>query len=247
VSAEHGERLQKVLARAGVGSRRACDELIRAGRVTVNGHTAELGTRIVADRDRVEVDGVPVRLGPDLVYLALHKPPGVLTTARDTRGRRTVADLVPAEPRVFSVGRLDMDSTGLLLMTNDGEFANRVAHPRFGVAKTYVAEVRGNIGRGSVRKLKEGVALTDGRARAESVRVRASAQGKMLVELVVREGRNRLVRRMLDAIGVEVVSLVRTAIGPVRLGRLKAGEWRTLTRSEIQSLQAESGNRSDSA
>ncbi len=238
MSGEQGERLQKVLARAGVGSRRSCDDLIRAGRVTVNGRTAVLGTRIDADRDTVEVDGVPVALSPDLVYVALHKPAGVLTSARDARGRHTVAELVPAEPRLFPVGRLDMATTGLLLMTNDGEFANEVAHPRFRVAKTYVAEVRGKLSRGSVRRLKEGIELTDGIGRAESVRARASTKGKMLVEIVVREGRNRLVRRMLDAVGLEVSSLVRTAVGPVRLGRLKAGEWRMLTRSEIQSLRA---------
>lgn len=241
--AEQGERLQKVLARAGVGSRRACDDLVRAGRVHVNGRTAELGTRIVPERDVVEVDGVVVALSPDLVYLALHKPVGVLTTARDARGRRTVAELIPEEPRVFAVGRLDLDTSGLLLMTNDGDFANHVAHPRFGVAKTYVAEVRGDLSRRNVRRLKEGVALTDGTAHAESVRVRASTRGKALVELVVCEGRNRLVRRMLDAVGLDVVSLVRTAIGPVRLGRLKAGEWRKLTRAEIQALRAGSEER----
>ena len=238
MSNRQGERLQKVLARAGIGSRRACDDLIRAGRVAVNGRPAQLGMRVIPEQDAVEVDGVPVALSPDLVYLALHKPGGVLTTAHDARGRKTVTALIPAEPRVFPVGRLDKDTTGLLLMTNDGEFANEVAHPRYEVPKTYVAEVRGDVSRGIVRTLKEGVVLPDGRARAESVRLRASTGGKTLIELVVTEGRNRLVRRMLDAVGLEVVSLVRTAIGDVRLGRLKSGEWRTLTRPEIQSLRA---------
>jgi 23S rRNA pseudouridine2605 synthase len=239
VSAQQGERLQKVLARAGVGSRRACDDLIKAGRVTVNGRTAELGTRIDAERDGVTVDGVPVRLAADLVYLALHKPAGVLTSARDTRGRPTVAELVPGEPRVFPVGRLDMDTTGLLLLTNDGEFANHVAHPRYEVPKTYVAEVRGDVRRAVGRRLRAGVVLEDGPARAESVRVRAVSNKRALVELVVREGRNRLVRRMLEAVDLDVDSLVRTAVGPVRLGRLKPGDWRKLTRAEVQALRGE--------
>jgi 23S rRNA pseudouridine2605 synthase len=239
VTEAQGERLQKVLARAGVGSRRACDDLVRAGRVTVNGRTASLGTRVDPERDAVAVDGVPIRLGADLVYLALHKPAGVLTSVRDARGRPTVAGLVPSEPRLFPVGRLDMDTTGLLLLTNDGEFANHVAHPRYGVAKTYMAEVRGEVTRGVARRLKEGVSLPDGPARVETVRVRASSKRRALVELVVREGRNRLVRRMLEAIGLDVVSLVRTAIGPVRLGRLKPGDWRKLTRAEIQALRGE--------
>lgn len=236
MSAEQGERLQKVLARAGVGSRRVCDDLIRAGRVSVNGHRAELGARVDSDRDTVEVDGVPVALSTDLVYLALHKPAGVLTTARDIRGRSTVMELVPEHPRVFPVGRLDMDTSGLLLMTNDGEFANRVAHPRYGISKVYVAEVRGASG-SVVRELTRGVELEDGLARAERARVLASQKGRAVVEVVVHEGRNRLVRRMLDAVGLELVSLVRTAIGGVQLGRLKAGEHRQLKRAEVHDLQ----------
>lgn len=237
MSTESGERLQKVLARVGVGSRRACDELIRAGRVSVNGDRAELGTRIDPERDAVEVDGVPVALSTDLVYLALHKPVGVISTARDTRGRKTVADLVPAHPRLFPVGRLDLDTSGLLLMTNDGEFANRVAHPRFEIPKTYVAEVRGVVTRTTVRTLQSGIDLDDGPARAERARVLASAPGRGVVEVIVHEGRNRIVRRMLDVVGLQVVSLVRTAIGPVKLGRLKLGEWRQLKRTEILELQ----------
>jgi 23S rRNA pseudouridine2605 synthase len=185
----------------------------------------------------VEVDGVPVALSTDLVYFALHKPLGVISAARDTRGRKTVVDLVPRHPRVFPVGRLDLDTSGLLLMTNDGEFANRVAHPRYEVPKTYVAEVRGAVARASVRSLTKGVELDDGPARAEHARVLASTPGRGVVEVVVREGRNRLVRRMLEVVGFEVVSLVRTAIGSVRLGRLKAGEWRQLKRAEILDLQ----------
>lgn len=232
-----GERLQKVLARVGVGSRRACEDLIREGRVEVNGRTAELGTRVDPSSDSVRVDGVPVKLSTDFAYLALHKPAGVLTSMRDARGRPTVAELLPRHPRVFPVGRLDRDTSGLLLMTNDGEFANRVAHPRYGVPKTYVAEVRGRMERFPIPALKRGIELADGRAQAESVRIRASSRGKGLVEIVVREGRNRLVRRMFEAVGYEVVSLVRVAVGAVRLGRLPAGEWRHLKRAEIMQLQ----------
>jgi 23S rRNA pseudouridine2605 synthase len=241
VTAEPGERLQKVLARAGVGSRRACEDLIRAGRVSVNGRAAELGTRIDPDKDEVTVDGVGVSLSADLVYLALHKPVGVLTAARDARGRSTVADLVPDHPRVFPVGRLDLDTSGLLLLTNDGEFANHIAHPRYGVPKTYVVEARGVLDRVAVRKLTDGIDLPDGPARADSARVRATGRHRVLVELVVREGRNRLVRRMLEAMGLEVLSLVRTAVGPVRLGRLKAGEWRALKYQELQELRRAAG------
>jgi 23S rRNA pseudouridine2605 synthase len=240
VSEQAGERLQKVLARAGVASRRACEELIAGGRVTVNGVVAELGSRVVEGRDEVAVDGVVVSLAADLVYLALHKPAGVISSVRDTRGRRTVVDLVPPDPRVFPVGRLDLDSSGLLVLTNDGEFANRIAHPRFQVPKTYVAEVRGPIDRSRLRSLARGVDLDDGPARAESVRLRASSAQRALVEVVVAEGRNRLVRRMLDAIDLDVVSLLRIAIGPLRLGRLPAGQWRYLKRPEVIALERSS-------
>lgn len=236
IEEERGERLQKVLARAGVASRRECEALIAAGRVTVNGRPAELGVRVHPGRDSVAIDEVPVELSTDAVYLALHKPVGVLTAARDARGRPTVADLVPAEPRVFSVGRLDRDTSGLLLMTNDGEFADRIAHPRYMVPKTYVAEVAGRLDRSRLRLLQEGVELDDGLARAEGVRVRARDGGAGVLELVVREGRNRLVRRMLDAVDLKVLSLVRTAVGPVRLGGLKEGRWRRLDRTEVLEL-----------
>jgi 23S rRNA pseudouridine2605 synthase len=234
-----GERLQKVLARMGFGSRRACEELITAGRINVNGRPAELGMRIHPASDAVEVDGTRVRLSTDLVYLALNKPAGVLSAAKDTRGRQTVVDLVPMEMRVFPVGRLDRDTSGLLLMTNDGDFANHVAHPRYEVPKTYVAEVRGKVAPASVSKLRRGIHLEDGPAHAVAVRVRASGRGRALVELTVREGRNRLVRRMLAAVGAQVTSLVRTEIGPVRLGRLKPGTWRHLRRDEVMQLMGE--------
>lgn len=236
MSQQEGERLQKVLARAGFGSRRSCEELIERGRVRVNGDVARLGMRVDPSRDSVEVEGVRVNLQPDLVYLALNKPVGVVTTVADARGRPTVMDLVPLEPRVFPVGRLDRDTGGLLLITNDGEFANRIAHPRYEVPKTYVAEVAGRFPASAATRLERGVELEDGLARASDVRVKARARGRTLVELVVREGRNRLVRRLFDAVGTPVTSLQRTAIGPVRLGRLRPGTYRRLQSREVLEL-----------
>lgn len=233
------ERLQKVLARAGLGSRRSSEDLIRSGRITVNGERAELGSRFDPAEDSVAIDGVPISLQLELVYHALHKPVGVVTTAKDERGRRTVLDLVPDEPRVAPVGRLDRDTSGLLLLTNDGDFANRIAHPRYEVSKTYVAEVVGKVSQGTASRLQKGVHLDDGRARAEQVRIRASSRGRTVLELTVREGRNRLVRRMLASQELEVIKLVRTAIGPVRLGRLKEGDYRELKRTEVLELLRE--------
>jgi 23S rRNA pseudouridine2605 synthase len=230
------ERLQKALARAGFGSRRACEDLIRAGHVRVNGKRAELGMRVDPATDEVLVRGVRAVISSDLVYIALHKPTGYVTTASDPQGRPKVVDLVPREPRVFPVGRLDIDTSGLLFLTNDGDFANRIAHPRYGVTKTYVAEVGRSVGASLARKLVRGVELDDGPARAESAGVQVTSGGRSLVELVVHEGRNRLVRRMFDAAGADVTSLVRIAIGPVRLGRLKSGGWRTLKPNEVRDL-----------
>ncbi len=233
---EQPERLQKVLARAGFGSRRACEELIAAGRVKVNGRIAELGQRVDPARDTIDLDGVAIDTTSDLVYLALHKPVGVVTTASDTHGRPTVLELVPREPRLFAVGRLDLETSGLLFMTNDGEFAEHVSHPRFEVPKVYVAEVEGRITGAQTKALQEGVELDDGWARAENVRVRATSLDRTIVELTVREGRNRLIRRLLAAMGLEVVSLMRLAIGNVRLGRLKPGDHRQLKRTEVVDL-----------
>jgi 23S rRNA pseudouridine2605 synthase len=238
---EQAERLQKVLARAGFGSRRASEELIAAGRVKVNGQIAELGQRVETARDKIEIDGVPVDVSAELVYLALHKPVGVVTTARDTHGRKTVLQLVPPQPRVFAVGRLDRDTSGLLFLTNDGAFAEHVTHPRYEVPKVYVAEVTGRLTTSQSNALRKGVQLEDGAARAD-VRVRATSANRTVVELTVREGRNRLVRRMLAAVGLDVLSLTRTSIGNVRLGRLKPGDSRPLKRTEVVDLL-----RSDSA
>lgn len=230
------ERLQKLLARAGLGSRRSCEELISDGRVRLNGSTATLGDKADPDRDAVEVDGVRIDLRPDLVYLLLHKPEGAVTTASDPQGRPTVLDLVPAEPRVFPVGRLDLDTSGLLLLTNDGDFANRIAHPRYEVAKTYVAEIEGHPTQGDLARLRRGVELSDGIVPVDRARVLASKEGASLVELVVHSGRKRMVRRLFEALDHPVRTLVRTAVGPLGLGDLEPGTWRELERREVFSL-----------
>ena len=228
-----GERLQKVLARAGYGSRRVCETLIADGRVTVNGERAGLGRRVDPDHDRVEVDGVPVAIAPGLVYYLLNKPPGVVTTASDPEGRRTVVELVPAEPRVFPVGRLDADTEGLLFLTNDGDLGFRLSHPSFGIDKEYVVEVEGDPSPGDVRQLREGVALDDGRtAPARAARIAAN-----VLRLVIHEGRKRQVRRMCQAIGHPVVRLVRTRIGPLQDPSLPPGAWRPLEVDEVRALQ----------
>jgi len=230
-----GERLQKVLARAGFGSRRHCDELVAAGRVTVNGEPASPGRRIGPD-DRVAVDGVPVVVSGDRVYYLLNKPRGVVTTASDPQGRPTVVGLVPAEPRVFPVGRLDADTEGLLLLTNDGELAHLLTHPRHGVVKTYVAEVEGVPARGALRRLREGVELDDGLTAPARVTLVGSLGDASALEIGIHEGRNRQVRRMCDAVGHPVRRLVRTRIGPLRDEHLAPGVWRPLTVAEVRAL-----------
>ena len=230
-----GERLQKVLARAGLASRRASEELIAEGRVRVNGVVAELGRRIDPEADEVTVDGVPVPVAPGLVHYLLNKPRGVVTTAADPQGRPVVVALVPDEPRVFPVGRLDADTEGLLILTNDGGFAHRLTHPSFGVPKEYLAEVEGEPGRAALRTLREGVDLDDGRT--APARVTPVSPG--VLRLVICEGRNRQVRRMCEAVGHPVRRLVRTRIGPVADRRLAPGSWRSLTPGEVRSLEAE--------
>jgi pseudouridine synthase len=224
-------RLNRYLASAGVGSRRAVDELIRAGRVTVNGQVGELGGA-VGEGDVVAVDGRTVA-PQELAYLMLHKPPGVVTTASDPQRRRTVLDLVESPQRVYPVGRLDRDTTGLLLLTNDGELANRLAHPRHGVEKTYVAEVEGDPPPDVLRRLAEGVELDDGPTAA--ARVRRLGAGR--IELVIHEGRNRQVRRMCEAVGHPVRRLHRSAYGSLELGALAEGRWRALTSEEVDALR----------
>jgi 23S rRNA pseudouridine2605 synthase len=230
-----GERLQKVLAVRGWGSRRACEELIAAGRVTVNGEVAALGRRVDVDHDRVEVDGVPVGVRPGLVHYLLNKPAGVVTTASDPQGRPTVVDLVPAEPRVYPVGRLDVATEGLLLLTNDGELAHHVAYPSHGVEKEYLAEVAGGaVPAGDLRRLRDGVELDDGTTKPAKV----SQPSPGVLRITIHEGRNRQVRRMCEAIGHPVTRLVRVRIGPLRDPSLAPGGWRPLTSDEVVALTA---------
>ncbi len=228
-----GIRLQKVLAQAGLGSRRACDELIDAGRVQVNGERARPGQRVDPEVDVVEVDGAQIGVRPGLVHYLLNKPAGVITTASDTHGRPTVMDLVPAEPRVFPVGRLDGDTEGLLLLTNDGDLTHRLTHPSYGVDKEYLVEVEGNPHRGVVTRLREGVELDDGVTAPAKVAV----LGDHLLRITIHQGRNRQIRRMCEAVGTPVVRLVRTRIGPLTDRTLKPGEWRPLTQDEVRALE----------
>ncbi|MDP8987593.1 MAG: rRNA pseudouridine synthase [Actinomycetota bacterium] len=232
-AATEGERLQKVLARAGFGSRRACDELIAAGRVRVNGEVAVVGRRVDPRRDEVAVDGVGAAVNPDLVHYLLNKPRGVVTTASDPQGRPTVVELVPTEPRVFPVGRLDADTEGLLVMTNDGDLAFRLTHPSQGVDKAYLAEVQGTPSPAVIRRLREGVELDDGLTSP----ARVSLTPPNLLRIVLHEGRNRQVRRMCEAVGHPVLRLARYRIGPVTDPSLAPGRWRLLDRSEVRSLQ----------
>ncbi len=233
-----GERLQKVLARAGYGSRRAAEELIAAGRVTVDGDVARLGQRVDPERARVEVDGVRVAVRDDLVYYLLNKPRRVVTTAHDPEGRTTALALVPAEPRVFPVGRLDYDTEGLLVLTNDGELAQLVTHPRHGIEKAYLAEVAGVPNHTALRELREGVDLEDGITAPAGVRLVQARGEDAALEIVVHEGRNRLVRRMCEAIGHPVRRLVRTSVGPISDRRLPPGDWRQLRPGEVRALYA---------
>jgi 23S rRNA pseudouridine2605 synthase len=228
-----GERLQKVLSQAGFGSRRVCEELIEDGRVTVNGEVAVLGRRVETTVDRVTVDGVLIGVAPGLVHYLLNKPRGVITTASDTHGRPTVVQLVPAEPRVYPVGRLDADTEGLLLLTNDGELTHRLTHPSFGVEKEYLVEVEGTPTRGELRRLRDGVELDDGITAPAKV----SSPAPGMLRITIHEGRNRQVRRMCEAVGHPVTRLVRTRIGPLRDASLAPGEWRALTVDELRSLE----------
>jgi 23S rRNA pseudouridine2605 synthase len=224
-------RLNAYLARAGVASRRGADELIKAGRVTVNGDPGELNT-FVAGHDEVEVDGERVT-AQALTYVLLHKPAATVTTAHDPQGRRTVVDLVDVPERVVPVGRLDVDTTGALLLTNDGPLAHRLAHPRYGVEKVYEAEVEGRPGSETIRALAAGIELDDGL----TAPAKARSLGPSRIELVLHEGRNRQVRRMLEAVGHPVRSLHRTAYAGLTLEGLEPGQWRELEPSEVKRLR----------
>lgn len=236
------ERLQRALARAGFGSRRACEELIAGGRVRLNGRIATLGDRLDPATGSVAVDGVAVSLDPNVRYYALHKPAGVVTTMRDPQGRADIRGYLPSEgPRVFPVGRLDRDSEGLLLLTNDGQLANRLMHPRYGIEKEYLAEVEGSPTDRQVARIRQGVDLEDGRAHAESARIVGRSGGRVAIRLVMTEGRKRQVRRLLAAVGLPVSRLVRLRVGPVRLGGLAPGAIRELAPEEVRALARATG------
>ena len=231
-------RLQKLLAQSGVASRRRCEELMLAGLVEVDGEVVtRLGTKVDPRSAVIRVEGRRLPPVSEHVYLGLNKPRGVVSTMTDPQGRRTLADLVAGRPeRLFHVGRLDTDTDGLLLLTNDGDFAQQVAHPSYELEKTYVAEVDGVVDRATVRRLRSGVALDDGPVEVHAARVVSATADRSIVELTIHEGRNRVVRRLLDAVGHPVRRLTRTAIGPVRLSGLRSGTVRELTPAELGSL-----------
>ena len=236
-SEESRERLQKVLARAGIASRRASEELIQTGRVTVNGRVATLGDKAVA-ADHIELDGIPILRDPNLVHYLLHKPRDVVSTVSDNQNRQTVVDLVPSEIRVYPVGRLDADSEGLIILTNNGDLTHRLTHPSFGVPKEYLVHVEGVPQRAAIRALREGVDLEDGKSAPAQV----SMPDQGLLKIIIHEGRNRQVRRMCAAVGHPVVRLVRVRIGPITDSNLSAGSWRELNSEEVRSLYRASAN-----
>lgn len=231
------QRLQKILAAAGVASRRASEELIAAGRVTVNGTKAELGDRVDPVTAEIHVDGERIVTDRSRVYLAINKPRGVVSTMDDEKGRAALADFLPINTRrVYHVGRLDADSEGLLLLTNDGDLAHKLMHPSYGVQKTYLCQVQGPIPRGLGRELKQGIELEDGPASVDNFRIVDSEGKNVLVEVVIHEGRKHIVRRMMEEVGFPVSRLIRVAIGPVKLGDLRTGRTRRLTAAEVASL-----------
>ncbi|MBM7804528.1 23S rRNA pseudouridine2605 synthase [Geodermatophilus bullaregiensis] len=234
-----GERLQKVLARAGVGSRRVCEEMIDRGRISVNGRTVAVqGMRVDPATDKIAVDGRRIELRDDRVTYAINKPPGVLTAMSDDRDRPTIGDMVgDLAPGLVHVGRLDQDTEGLLLVTNDGELAHRLAHPSYGVKKTYLAQVSGSVSREVHRRLRAGIELEDGPVKVDSFKVVDTHAGQSVVEVVLHEGRKHIVRRLLAAVGLPVSRLTRTAVGPVQLQRMRSGSIRRLTRQEVGALE----------
>jgi 23S rRNA pseudouridine2605 synthase len=241
------ERLQRSLARAGFGSRRACEEVIAAGRVEINGRVATLGDRLDPAVDEVRVDGSKVNVDPELRTFALHKPRGVTTTMRDPHADRDLSGFLPEGVHVFPVGRLDRDTEGLLLLTNDGSLAHRLTHPRYAIEKEYLAEVDRPPSQRQLARLRRGVELVDGTARAIDARSAGGwggtggAAGRGGVRLVMVEGRKREVRRMLDAVELPVRRLVRVRVGPIRLGRLRPGEIRELEPEDVRALYRTAG------
>jgi 23S rRNA pseudouridine2605 synthase len=238
--AAEGVRLQKVLAQAGIASRRACEAMISEGRVEVNSEIVfEQGRRVDPERDVIRVDGARIPPPRRHRYLALNKPRGVVATMHDPEGRRTIADLLTEgrNERLFHVGRLDTDTKGLLIVTNDGDFAHRLAHPSYQVPKTYIAEVAGVVSEQTLKRLlRRGITLEDGPVHPTSIKIVSTARDKTLLKITLQEGRNRIVRRTMEAVGHPVRRLTRIGIGPVRLGNLKVGEYRELTREELGGL-----------
>ena len=232
-----GIRLQKVLAAAGVASRRVCEQLIAEGRVVVNGkQVTELGTRIDPNVDKVKVNGTPIQLDVSRVYLLLNKPAGVVSSMADENGRPDLSQFVTGYDRVFNVGRLDAETSGLIIMTNDGELAHKLAHPKFGVSKTYIAKVEGSVEQNLVHKLQSGFDLEDGFIKADKAKVIQVGQHESLVEVVLHSGRNRIVRRMFEHLGHPVIGLVRKQFGPLHLGPLPVGRVRELSKLEVGAL-----------
>ena len=227
-----GERLQKVLARRGIGSRRVCEDLIAQGRVTVDGDQAQLGRRVISGQVLIEVDGVPIRGDDAFVYYLFHKPRQVVSSSRDPHGRKTVLDFFPPDPRVFCVGRLDYDSEGLIIVTNDGEFANQLAHPSQGVEKQYLVELDRDPTPGAISDLRRGVQLDDG----ITLPAKVSRTSPGVLKITIHEGRNRQIRRMAQALGYSVLRLIRVRIGNLQDRTLRPGEYRELTLEEIHDL-----------
>jgi 23S rRNA pseudouridine2605 synthase len=227
------ERLQKVLARAGIGSRRVCEKLIVEQRVTVNGEVSELGEKVDSETSQIEVDGLKIGVRQDLVYYLLNKPIGIITTSKDPQERSTVIDLVPKHPRVFPVGRLDADTEGLLLLTNDGDLTHYLTHPSFGIEKEYLVQVEAKPSRNAIRELRQGVELDDGITAPAKV----SLVDEKLLRIVIHEGRNRQIRRMCEYIGHPVIRLVRSRIGPLVDRTLRPGSFRELTKQELKSIR----------
>jgi len=238
VTEQQGVRLQRVLAAAGLGSRRACEQLIEEGRVQVDGKTVLVqGMRVDPDSAVIAVDGMRIASAPDHVYLSLNKPRGVISTMSDPEGRPSLADYVEGRSaRLFNVGRLDVDTEGLILLMNDGDLAHRLAHPSFGVEKTYLAEVTGPVARDVGKRLREGVELEDGLVQADGFRLISTVGSRVMVEVSLHEGRKHVVRRMLAEVGHPVTRLVRTDVGPISLGNLKPGKHRRLSQQEIGAL-----------
>lgn len=234
-------RIQKAIANAGLMSRRKAEEAVELGRVRLDGEPTRLGDRVDVESQVLTLDGFPLPVNPEIETHLLYKPVGVISTAADPQGRKTVVDLIASEKRLYPVGRLDADSEGLILISNDGDLTNRITHPRYGIAKKYLALVDGVPSTSQLRRLVSGVELEDGAAHAQSARLLDSSDGRALVEMVMVEGRNREVRRMLAEIGHETVSLVRTAIGPIIDKGLQPGESRLLSATEVRDL-LESGN-----